>query len=356
MVCCLTLTLRKQAGRAGQTACEATGLHKCSLATVQMEIVSGLYTSHQHESPVSCCWLRLCWRPSCAGCVPASRDTASCRSKAHMTASVQVDILCSLCTDLLDLNTIKAEIDRREQRGQFVAGKGGIGGANPVRTDAQRVKRMAPRQQVCSLWTSLLAILLGWTGAWLLAQRCRGSPLLCQPGHGRLSIAMHAQGYLCICQLGHGCRTIAMHAQGYLPSLPAGWLLLTSAASRPCRLPLNSTAKCPCRLAMAQSWGWMSLRMMATWTCVCSAGLVAAWCAATGAQGLSICAALARRPRACQTESGCALSAAWAVEVSCAVEPAAAANAASLPAHGCFSHMVCCSGSLACSSASRHKE
>ena len=74
----------------------------------------------------------------------------------RLAASVQVDILCSLCTDLLDLNTVKAEIDRREQRGQFVAGKGGIGGANPVRTDAQRVKRMAPRSQVCSLRTKLL--------------------------------------------------------------------------------------------------------------------------------------------------------------------------------------------------------
>ncbi len=75
-----------------------------------------------------------------------------------LTASVQVDILCSLCTDLLDLNTIKAEIGRREQKGQFVAGKGGIGGANPVRTDAQRVKRMAPQSEVCSLRTSSLHI------------------------------------------------------------------------------------------------------------------------------------------------------------------------------------------------------
>ena len=89
-----------------------------------------------------------------AACPPAGIPAAAF-PKAHLTASVQVDILCSLCTDLLDLNTIKAEIDRREQRGQFVAGKGGIGGANPVRTDAQRVKRMAPRPQVCSLWKSL---------------------------------------------------------------------------------------------------------------------------------------------------------------------------------------------------------
>ena len=106
--------------------------------------------------------------PNAAGCkcggghvvqaVSPSAGSLAAAFPRHVTASMQVDILCSLCTDLLDLNTIIAEIDRREHRGQFVAGKGGIGGANPVRTDAQRVKRMAPRPQVCSLRTSLLHV------------------------------------------------------------------------------------------------------------------------------------------------------------------------------------------------------
>ena len=91
----------------------------------------------------------------CRMCAHQRRAAAFLRL---LTASVQVDILCSLCTDLLDLNTIKAEIGRREHKGQFVAGKGGIGGANPVRTDAQRVKRMAPQSEVCSLRTSSLHI------------------------------------------------------------------------------------------------------------------------------------------------------------------------------------------------------
>ena len=120
---------------------------------MQVEILSGLCTV-QHDSAVSKrCWLQLaCGHLVQAVCPPTGSLVAA--FLRQLNACVQVDILCSLCTDLLDLNTIKAEINRREQRGQFVAGKGGIGGANPVRTDAQRVKRMAPPPQVCSLRTS----------------------------------------------------------------------------------------------------------------------------------------------------------------------------------------------------------
>ena len=100
----------------------------------------------------------------------------------------------------------------------------------------------------------------------------------------------------------------------------------------------------------------MSLRMMATWTCVCSVGSGAAWCAAMGALGLSTCAALARRPRACQTESGCALSAAWAAEVSSAAETTAAANSVCIPCPWLlWSYLVCCNDGTACILAFRNK-
>lgn len=39
------------------------------------------------------------------------------------------------------VRSVRAEIDRREAAGQFVAGRGGAGGANPMRTLEERAKR-----------------------------------------------------------------------------------------------------------------------------------------------------------------------------------------------------------------------
>ncbi|GAB4819339.1 hypothetical protein N2152v2_006385 [Parachlorella kessleri] len=49
-------------------------------------------------------------------------------------------ILSRLCDHLLDCPTIRAEIDRREREGQWVAGQGGQGGAFPILTPEQRKK------------------------------------------------------------------------------------------------------------------------------------------------------------------------------------------------------------------------
>ncbi len=39
------------------------------------------------------------------------------------------------------VRSVRAEVDRREAAGQFVAGRGGEGGANPMRSPEERVER-----------------------------------------------------------------------------------------------------------------------------------------------------------------------------------------------------------------------
>ena len=51
---------------------------------------------------------------------------------------VRAAILSRLCDQLLDCVTIRAEIDRRERSDEWVAGKGGKGGAFPVMTEEER--------------------------------------------------------------------------------------------------------------------------------------------------------------------------------------------------------------------------
>ena len=41
----------------------------------------------------------------------------------------------------LQVRSVRAEIDRREAAGQFVAGRGGEAGANPMRTPEERAER-----------------------------------------------------------------------------------------------------------------------------------------------------------------------------------------------------------------------
>ena len=53
---------------------------------------------------------------------------------------MQAEILAALCNYLLDTHPIRREIDRREGEGQWVAGKGGEGGAFAMRTDEERTK------------------------------------------------------------------------------------------------------------------------------------------------------------------------------------------------------------------------
>ena len=54
---------------------------------------------------------------------------------------VQAAILLSLVNDLLDISSVRHEIDKREAAGQWVAGRGGAGGSFPMRSEEERVRR-----------------------------------------------------------------------------------------------------------------------------------------------------------------------------------------------------------------------
>lgn len=47
----------------------------------------------------------------------------------------------SLLNDLLDISSVRHEIDKRESAGQWVAGKGGAGGSFPMRSEEERARR-----------------------------------------------------------------------------------------------------------------------------------------------------------------------------------------------------------------------
>ena len=54
---------------------------------------------------------------------------------------VQAAILLSLVNDLLDISSVRHEIDKREAAGQWVAGRGGAGGSFPMRSEEERARR-----------------------------------------------------------------------------------------------------------------------------------------------------------------------------------------------------------------------
>lgn len=54
---------------------------------------------------------------------------------------MQAAILLSLVNDLLDISSVRHEIDKREAAGQWVAGRGGAGGSFPMRSEEERVRR-----------------------------------------------------------------------------------------------------------------------------------------------------------------------------------------------------------------------
>lgn len=57
---------------------------------------------------------------------------------------MQAAILAQLCDNLLDLRTIRNEIERRETEGHWVAGHGGEGGICPMRSLEERARRNNP--------------------------------------------------------------------------------------------------------------------------------------------------------------------------------------------------------------------
>lgn len=55
--------------------------------------------------------------------------------------SVQAAILLSLVNDLLDISSVRHEIDKREAAGQWVAGRGGAGGSFSMRSEEELARR-----------------------------------------------------------------------------------------------------------------------------------------------------------------------------------------------------------------------
>ena len=49
--------------------------------------------------------------------------------------------MVSLANDLLDIYSVRDEIQKREAAGQWVAGKGGAGGSFPMRSEEERARR-----------------------------------------------------------------------------------------------------------------------------------------------------------------------------------------------------------------------
>lgn len=65
-----------------------------------------------------------------------------CKILVYMVSFVlQASIIESLCNDLLATNPVRQEIVRREESGQLISGKGGEGGAYPMRTLEERKRR-----------------------------------------------------------------------------------------------------------------------------------------------------------------------------------------------------------------------
>ncbi|KAL0019631.1 hypothetical protein WJX77_005620 [Trebouxia sp. C0004] len=58
-----------------------------------------------------------------------------------LPAGIKAAILVSLVNDLLDISSVRHEIDKREAAGQWVAGKGGAGGSFPMRSEEERARR-----------------------------------------------------------------------------------------------------------------------------------------------------------------------------------------------------------------------
>jgi hypothetical protein len=60
-----------------------------------------------------------------------------------LPARVKARILLQLCNDLLDVRSVRAEVDRREAGGQWTAGAFGEGGAFEMRPAEERAKGRA---------------------------------------------------------------------------------------------------------------------------------------------------------------------------------------------------------------------
>ena len=73
--------------------------------------------------------------------MPKGGKLANILATMYVLAMMQAAILVSLVNDLLDISSVRHEIDKREAAGQWVAGKGGAGGSFPMRSEEERARR-----------------------------------------------------------------------------------------------------------------------------------------------------------------------------------------------------------------------
>ena len=206
-----------------------------------------------------------------------------------LPAAAKAAVLAALAGYALEAGSVRGEIERREEAGEWVTGVHGAPGRWAMRSAEERAARApdaqararraghAPRPAPCAepslalrlgRHKRIVSVLFHWF--WASARQCGGRSA--------------KSAYPLCSTLLHG-----LH------------LLAAAVHPVPCQMP--------CHIARRQRG---TSRRTTTATCACCAGWAGRCCAATPARARSTCAAWASSASRCPPASGCAPSAAWA--------------------------------------------